>query len=140
MIASFFAPAYRLLRYRSAWAFFAAILIAGSVPGARAEIGQVAPGVVLHASAYAFIAFLLVTGGRGTLEARAGKAVLTVALMGAMDEFVQSFLPYRTAALGDWLVDCTAATLMAAVLYALARRDRAALAAVAAETAQRPPR
>lgn len=133
MIAAFFAPAYRLLRYRSAWAVFAAIVVAGSVPGARAEIGQVAPGVVLHAAAYAFITFLLMTGGRGTLEARAAKAVLTAALMGALDEFVQSFLPYRRGAIGDWLVDCTAATIMAGVLYALARRDRSALAAVAAE-------
>lgn len=133
LIAAAFSPAYRLLRYRSAWLLFAAILVAGSIPGARAEIGRIASGLVLHAGAYAFITVLLVTGGRGSLEARAAKAVLTVSLMGAVDELVQSFLPYRTGALADWMIDFGSATVAAALMYALARRDRAALAALAAE-------
>ena len=140
LIASVFAPAYRLLRYRSAWLLFVTILVAGSVPGARAEIGQMASGLVLHAGAYAFITFLLVTGGRGSLEARAIKAVLTVSLMGAVDELVQSFLPYRTGALADWLIDFGSATVTAGVMYALARRDRDALAALAADGSDAPSR
>lgn len=130
-LAAAFAPAYRLIRYRLAWFAFAAIIVAGSIPGARAEIGQVASGYVLHMVAYAGITFLLVTGARGTLGWRSVKAVLTVAAMGAADELVQSFLPYRRGAAGDWMIDVGSSTVMAAVLYLLARRDRAALARVA---------
>ena len=39
-------------------------------------------------------------------------------LLGALDEFVQSFFPYRHAAVHDWVVDCTAACAIAAVLCA----------------------
>jgi VanZ family protein len=38
--------------------------------------------------------------------------------MGAIDEFVQSFFPYRTASVTDWLVDVGAGTLAAAALRA----------------------
>ena len=50
---------------------------------------------------------------------RALLSVLMVAAMGALDEFIQSFLPYRRGAVSDWLVDITAATLVAAALYFL---------------------
>ncbi|MDM5179799.1 hypothetical protein PO883_21655, partial [Massilia sp. DJPM01] len=49
----------RKLRYGTALAMYAAILIMGSVPGARAEIGTVASGIVLHTIAYGAITFLL---------------------------------------------------------------------------------
>ena len=69
--ACLLAPEYSTLRYRAAWLAFAVIVIGGAIPGARAEMGNVAPGVVLHASAYATITFLLLTGARGSLPARA---------------------------------------------------------------------
>ena len=48
--------------------------------------------------------------------ARAAKAVLAIALMGAFDELVQSFLPYRSGDMRDWLIDITAAFLASGVL------------------------
>lgn len=122
LLRSFLSPEYRALRYRAAWFCFALIVVVGSIPGARADIGQVASGIVLHATAYAGITFLLLTGSTGSLPARAVKAVLTVAAMGAFDEAVQSFLPYRHGALGDWMVDVTAALVCAAVSCVLLRR------------------
>lgn len=110
-------PARRKLRLRVALSMYAAILVMGSVPGARAEIGHFASGVVLHSIAYAVLAFLMFTGGSGSAARRALKAVLAVALMGAGDELVQSMFPYRGAAVGDWLVDCGAAAVTAAVLW-----------------------
>ena len=107
------------LRYWSAIVLYLMILILGSIPGARAEIGDVAPGLVLHSCAYAGLTFLLFTGGSGTLLQRAAKAVLTIMLMGALDEYVQSYFPYRHASVSDWMVDCNAAVLCAALLYAL---------------------
>lgn len=111
-------PALRKLRYRSALAMYAAVVVLGSVPGARAEIGLLARGLILHTLAYGIISFLLYTGSTGGQAARAGKAVLTVALMGALDETIQSFLPYRSGALADFLVDCNAALMTCALLWA----------------------
>lgn len=116
------APAHATLRYRTAWTMYLLILLLGSVPGARAEVGQVASGIILHGTAYASIAFLLFTGGAGGAARRALATVATVALMGAADEFVQSFFPYRHADLRDWAVDCTAAVLTTLVLATALRR------------------
>ena len=65
------------------------------------------------------MAFLIFTGSHGTAAQRAPKSVLTIAAFGAIDEFVQSFLPYRHGAIGDWYVDCTAALLTASLMWAL---------------------
>jgi len=111
--------AHARLRYWSAMAMFALIVIVGSIPGARADAAEVASGVVLHSCAYAVLTFLVFTGGSGTPGQRATKAVLTIAAMGAVDEFVQSFLPYRHGAVGDWLVDCSAALVTASLLWLL---------------------
>ncbi len=97
-----------------------AILVAGSIPGARAEVGAYASGVVLHGMSYAFLATLWFLGATGTPVARALKAMLAIALMGAVDEWVQSFFPYRSGDVRDWLVDVTAATLAATLLAVLA--------------------
>ena len=117
------------LRYWTSIVLYLLILILGSIPGARQDIGQVASGLILHSVAYAGLTFLQFTGCRGSLALRAGKAVLTIALMGALDERVQSFFPYRHGAVSDWLVDCSAAVLMAAFLWLLWRRCRVVLPA-----------
>lgn len=105
-------------RYHAALFLFAAILIAGSIPGARAEIGQVASGIVLHSAAYSCMTVLLYTGTAGTRRYRAIRSVLTVMAMGAADELLQSLLPYRVGALMDWIVD-TSASLVSASLLAV---------------------
>ncbi len=112
-------PKLRKLRYGCALLIYTAILVMGSIPGARAEIGHFATGVVLHSLAYAVLTFLVFTGSAGSARSRALKAVLTVALMGAGDELLQSFFPYRGAAVSDWLVDCNAAIVTSALLWAL---------------------
>ena len=101
---------------------FAGIVIAGSVPGARAEVGEYASGIVLHSLAYAGLTTLWFLGSSGTIIQRALKAVLAIALMGAFDEGVQSFLPYRSGAVHDWLIDVSAATFAASALALLASR------------------
>lgn len=115
----FLTTTYARLRYWSAIVLYLMILVLGSVPNARADIGEVASGVVLHSLAYGGLAFLLFTGGSGGAAWRGVKAVLTVALMGALDEFVQSFFPYRHATVTDWLVDCNAAVLASLLMWGL---------------------
>ncbi|WGG49342.1 VanZ family protein [Rugamonas sp. DEMB1] len=107
------------LRYWGAMVLYLLILILGSIPGARSDIGNVASGLILHSCAYAGLAFLVFTGGSGTPAWRAGKALLTIMLMGALDEYIQSFFPYRHGAVSDWLVDCNAALLTSLLMWAL---------------------
>jgi len=101
----------------------AGIVVAGSIPGARAEVGTYASGVVLHGLTYAGLATLWFVGSSGTPVQRALKAMLAIALMGAFDEWVQSFFPYRSGDIRDWLVDVSAATLAATVLAVLDARS-----------------
>jgi VanZ family protein len=93
------------------------MVIGGSIPGVRADMAQVASGFVLHASAYGGLCLLLFTGRAGSRNQRAIWAVLGVMALGAIDEYVQSFFPYRRAALLDWLVDCSAALVAALLLW-----------------------
>lgn len=115
-------PKLRKLRCLCAVALYLAIVVMGSIPGARSQIGDYAPGVVLHSLAYATLAFLWFTGSSGSPAARAAKAMLAVAGMGALDELVQGFFPYRGADLGDWMVDIGAGAVTCALLWAFLPR------------------
>lgn len=119
LIALLFGPRFQNLRYGTAIMLYLLILIIGSLPGARADIGEVASGVLLHSTAYAGLTYLLFSGSNGGRPVRALKAVLTIAAMGALDEYVQSYFPYRHASVGDWMVDCTSAIITSAVLCVL---------------------
>jgi VanZ family protein len=112
-------PRLRLLLIACAVLMYLAIVVIGNLPGARADIGHYASGAVLHSIAYAVLAALWFFGTGGSTAARAAKAVLAVAAMGAGDEFVQSFFPYRGATVHDWAVDCTAAIVVTGLLCLL---------------------
>ncbi len=111
-------PRLRKQRFYCAIALFLAILVFGSIPGARAEIGRYGSGVVLHLGAYAVLTLLLFTGLEGSRKERALKAMFGAMLMGASDELVQSLLPYRVGAMLDWMIDATAAIVTAGLLWA----------------------
>jgi len=115
-------PRMRLLCLAGAVLMYLTIITTGNIPGARADIGAYAPGAVLHSIAYAVLATLWFSGSRGTPLARACKAVLAIAAMGAGDEFVQSFFPYRGADVRDWAVDVSAAIVASSVMALLAAR------------------
>jgi len=110
-------PRLRFACLACAALMYMAIVVTGNIPGARADIGHYAPGVVLHSSAYAVLACLCFLGSSGSPVVRAVKAVLTIALMGAGDEFIQSFFPYRGADVRDWAIDCGSAILMSLMLW-----------------------
>jgi VanZ family protein len=109
-------PAFQRLCYRMAIVGYLMIVFFGSIPGARAEIGQYASGALLHSLAYSGLAVLLYIGRGSSLAERAIGAVLIVMVMGAGDEGIQSFLPYRGAAIEDWLVDTGAAIAASAAM------------------------
>jgi VanZ family protein len=112
-------PALRRLCLAAAVLMYLTIITTGNIPGARADIGQYAPGPVLHSIAYAVLAGLWFIGSGGSRFARSAKAVLAVAVMGALDEYIQSWFPYRGADVRDWMVDCAAAIVAAALLWRL---------------------
>lgn len=112
-------PRLRSARIKTALVLYAGVVVAGSIPGARAEVGEFAPGLVLHGLTYAFLTLLWFLGSTGSGAQRAAKAVLAIALMGAGDELVQSFLPYRSGDVRDWMVDVGAALLTSTVLAML---------------------
>lgn len=117
---------YANLRYRTALVLYLCILVLGSIPGARSDVGQVASGLVLHTLAYAGLSFLIFTGSSGNPSRRAIKTVLTITVMGAIDELVQSFLPYRHGAVSDWAVDTASALVTASVMWLLWSRHNVA--------------
>ena len=110
-------PRLNKLRFAAATAMFLSIIVTGSIPGVRAGVGHYASGLVLHSLAYATLALLWFTASRGNAASRSLSAVLAVAVMGAIDELVQSMFPFRGADIGDWLVDCSAAIVTCAVLW-----------------------
>lgn len=73
----------------------------------------------MHFAAYAALTMLLFSGSHGTRNQRSIKSVTTIMAMGAIDEAIQSLLPYRHGAVSDWLVDCSAALITALLLWAL---------------------
>ena len=120
LLASFLlGKKFQNVRFNSAIIIFLLILILGSIPRARAELGVVASGLVLHSLAYSAITFLLFTGLDGPKRSKFVQAVLIVAVMGAIDECIQSFFPYRHAAFSDWLVDFVASLVTAFVLFCM---------------------
>lgn len=107
-------------------AMYLAVLVFGSIPGARAGLDDVASGLFLHLVTYACITFLLATGSRGHAARKAVVAFLIVVAMGALDEAIQSQLPYRHGTFTDWGVD-TIAALLTASLYWLAAARKSAI-------------
>jgi VanZ family protein len=107
---------YMKWRLRAAAGLYLLVLILGSVPGARQKLGELASGGVLHSLTYGVITLLLFAGFDFARVHKAGAAVLTVVCMGALDEYVQSFFPYRSATVHDWLVDIAASAIAALAL------------------------
>lgn len=119
-MALLFGTKYQRTRFHAAFVLYLLIVVLGSVPHVRAEIGTLASGLVLHSLAYSAITYLLFTGFAAGSQKKAVRALIIVALMGAADEYVQSFFPYRNAAVSDWLVDCGASLFMVLLLTKLA--------------------
>jgi len=118
-----FDPVYRKLQFRCAFLLYLAVLVIGSIPGARADAGEVASGLVLHSVTYSLITLLLFSGMNGTPWQKALKSFFIIVAMGAIDEWVQSFFPYRNARVTDWLVDISAAFITITVLIKIWPKD-----------------
>lgn len=109
-------------RGRAGWwlltaAYAAGVFAASSVPGGNFDAPYGSDKVV-HAAEFAGLAYL---AARATGSPLTG--FLVAAVWGAVDEVHQSFVPLRTATMGDWLADL-AGGAAAAVWCARAARRR----------------
>jgi len=110
--ATLFSPKGRLWLAAAA-VFYLTMLVVGNLPGKAQALNQEFGDKVMHLSAYACL------GAAIHLAVSRHKAVITlagIAVLGGLDEVIQSFFPYRSSDLADLLTDLTAAVLAIALL------------------------
>ncbi len=79
---------------------------------------------LLHLTAYGVLSCLLYFGLAVRPRLRAVVVVLAIAVLGAVDEIIQSQFPHRHADPMDWLTDVVASIMVCAVLGAMLRLRR----------------
>lgn len=84
------------------------------------------PDKLVHAAEYGVLGFLLVRQrvlpSTASAARALGGAVIVVAVLGAIDEIYQGFVPGRTPSLADWIADVSGAAVGAWFAFRL-RRD-----------------
>lgn len=95
------------------------ILVLGNVRGLGQTLAPDTSDKTLHLLAYGGLSALLYLGLRLPPLRRSAIILGVIALLGAVDETVQAFVPYRDADLRDWLADLAGAALVCALLSLL---------------------
>lgn len=104
---------------------YIAMLVLGSLLGSTPQVLRGTNDKLLHTLAYGTLATLLFLGMRQPLLRRSAIIVLAIALMGALDEWIQSFFPHRSSDRMDWVADVAAAIAVCSLLsMACWLRDR----------------
>ena len=93
-------------------AFFISMLATGSIPGSANALSDRFGDKLLHVLAYGVMAVLCFQAVRGPRLMQSIVSVLIIALLGLMEELLQSLLPYRNASLLDWCFDIAAASVV----------------------------
>lgn len=101
---------------RAALVFFAAMVLAGSVPGQAEALTSVIYDKLLHFLAYSILSALVYCAVQGGPLRRMLLTLVGVALLGAADETLQALFSYRTASLLDWQIDMLAACVTVTLL------------------------
>jgi VanZ family protein len=110
----------QLRHWRMAAALFFTLMIAiGAIPGEARTLSAMIDDKLLHFAAYGFQSALVFKSLGGGLRGRAFRTLLLIAALGALDEFLQGFMPYRNADIADWLFDVLAASWAIALLLVL---------------------
>jgi len=99
--------------------FFVFLIALGSLPGTADALSLRFGDKLLHTLAYSVMAALYFYAYAGSKLARSIATITTIALLGALDETVQSFLPYRNSSLSDWCFDIAAAFIVVTLLLTL---------------------
>lgn len=99
-----------------AFCFFAAMVIAGSLPGKADAISSLVYDKLLHFTAYGSLAALIYFGLGGRRSSRALHSILAIAALGAADETIQLLLAYRHGTFEDWQFNMLGAAVCIALL------------------------
>ncbi|WP_019140850.1 VanZ family protein [Noviherbaspirillum massiliense] len=81
---------------------FISMVAIGSIPGNADALSAMVYDKVLHTVAYGLLSVLLFFGISGSQRMRALCSIGAIAALGALDEGIQSMLPYRHANFHDW--------------------------------------
>lgn len=101
---------------------FIVLIALGSLPGTADALSQRFGDKLLHTLAYSVMAALYFFSYSGSKLARSIATITSIALLGALDETVQIFLPYRNSSLADWCFDIAAALIVVTLLVSLSGR------------------
>lgn len=118
--ASILGPHARLLLSLAA-AFYLLMLLVGNQPGNAQAMSQEYGDKNLHLVAYACLAGAI---HLSFTRYRAAITLAGIALLGGLDELIQSFFPYRSSDLTDLLTDLLAAVAAIALISLVARPGR----------------
>ena len=118
---------------RRAWtalalALYLAMLVWAAVPGQEQQLFGQTSDKLLHFGAYGLIAGGVFLGEPGTVRQRAARTVALVAMLGGLDEAIQSLQAHRTPDWSDWATDLLAAVTVSVVALAESKRRSAGLA------------
>jgi VanZ family protein len=97
-------------------AFFLLMVAIGAIPGEATELSAKIPDKLLHFTAYSFLTCCIYRSLSCGLLSRAVRTVMIVGVLGALDENIQRFMPYRSCDLKDWIFDLLAAFFSVVVL------------------------
>ena len=102
-------PAWRRALIPLATLLYLTMLVLGATLTVLPDPLQQSNDKLLHLLAYGGLAGLLFLGlQRPTLQ-RCGIVILTIAVLGGVDEAIQSLFPHRHSDVMDWLADVAAA-------------------------------
>jgi VanZ family protein len=109
------------MKLRARWlallaVFFVLMVGVGSLPGEANALSDRLGDKLLHLLAYGLMTALCFRALIAKPIARALLSVLVIALLGSIDECLQSLLPYRNASMADWCFDIGAASVVAVLL------------------------
>jgi VanZ family protein len=113
----------RACRY-GALVFFMLLLVIGAIPGKAEALSAVVYDKLLHLIAYAVLTALVYGALPGGTAARAVRTLLIIAILGGIDEGIQSLFSYRNASWIDWSIDMLAGFVAVGLLVGLDLRRR----------------
>ncbi len=113
LLRNLLTPRFSLL---TGGAFFLLMVAIGAIPGEATGLAAKIPDKLLHFIAYSFLTCCIHRSLNCGLLSRAVRTVMIVGVLGALDENIQRFMPYRSCDLKDWIFDLLAAFFSVVVL------------------------
>lgn len=96
--------------------FFSLMVMIGAIPGEATALSVRFGDKLLHTLAYALMTLISFYSVQASRTTRALFSLVCIAVLGLLDEGIQSFLPYRNASILDWCFDVGSALIVTSLL------------------------